>query len=207
MGVVTSLSNRPPHAVTLKIKVWRGWCGAAGVMLTTKFRDGQFSIDEKVFRPRPRILCKLDFEYIERYEKKTLRAIESAQSQGIIGHTEIRHIEMSDIESYIHNRYGSVGVVVTITGQSDNHLSIVLRQLRGEVILGKKHWEKLQIFILIAEMDDSRRTHLIIDGQYASGFLQPPDSAYLDMEPRFSGQLQEYGSALLISMMKEAVDD
>lgn len=204
---LASFSRLPPHAVTLQIKVWRGYCGSAGVKLTVNLRDGRFTIDEEVFSPAPMILCSLNFHWIETSERKTRTAIEEAQILLPLSHVASSPATVDDLESYFRERYGKAGAEVIVTGRSGNHLALVLRGLRGVVIREQKYWEKIQVFFLIVDLEGQRQTDLIVDGQFASGLLTPPDSAYLDMEPRFTGELREYGRALFVGIRKEIGDD
>jgi hypothetical protein len=104
------------------------------------------------------------------------------------------------ISASIENGYRSKGATVEFLEREDDIVEAIVRGLRGEVIRGGRDWERLQVSIVaLREQNNTIRLRATIDGRLASGVgAYPADSVFTtDMEPRFSGALNDYARKLI----------
>jgi hypothetical protein len=84
----------------------------------------------------------------------------------------------------------------------EGYLEYIVRGLKDEVIPGEGLWEKLQLSLII--VSNTEKTELtivlILDGQIASGILEPIDAAFTDMQPQYSEYLHNYASEFLTKL-------
>jgi hypothetical protein len=110
------------------------------------------------------------------------------------------------IVSIIEKSYTTKGATVEFLERGGSFVEAIIRGLRGEVILGGKDWERVQVSIFALQGEKGTiQLRTLVDGRIASGLgSYPPDSSFTtDMEPRYSGALTEYARRLLDRIQTE----
>ncbi len=100
------------------------------------------------------------------------------------------------ITKFVLEYFEERGGDIEFRNVEDGYIEVVVSGLKDEVI--RRHWERLRISLVFFTRTGGDKVRCIIDGQYASGFTQPTSaSAYLDMEPRYSQELNQYARHFL----------
>lgn len=93
--------------------------------------------------------------------------------------------------------YESLGGDVSTISDPPQLYEMRVSGLRGVVIQGSTAYaERLQIVLIVQPSADGVRTHLMVDGQWASGLGTPSRLDYRDMEPQYSAALSDHLVAL-----------
>jgi hypothetical protein len=106
--------------------------------------------------------------------------------------------KLKNISGFFKEYYESKGGKITFTNDKEDYKSFNVRNLKQEIIKDSNLWEKISVSVIFRKIEKNQlETILVLDGQYSSGFKPPKDYSYSDMEPRYSGYLQEYGQQLM----------
>jgi hypothetical protein len=198
-----SMSDVRPLGVTLKILADQGgWCGPGATETVLALDAAGVSRRSKVVRQGGRILCSLDFEWIQQQKSRILaeyQHMNSATAPPFSIESE-RRATAGMLKEWLHNRYANVGADVTVTGENDTWLSLLVTKMQGEIIRPARYWERLQLFVFVEHIETATRIRLIVDAKYGAGLNQPDEQGYTDMEPTYTSSLLTYGKQLLLQL-------
>jgi hypothetical protein len=108
-------------------------------------------------------------------------------------------VSSENIQKYLLKKYKEKGGDVSINSLGD-FISITVHGMKHEIIYDMNHWERLQIMLSLEKDDQNIMAILVLDGQYASGFLEPTEQGYKDMQPEFESYLNDYSKRLLLEI-------
>lgn len=106
-----------------------------------------------------------------------------------------QEVPIARIKTLVERYYTLKGGKITVVDQSsNNHRVIVVRNLRGVVIRGQPHWEKLYLYVFTWQTKEKCVCRILGEGFLASGLgSYPSDSRFVDsMEPKYYQQLSEH---------------
>lgn len=196
---LASVSNLPAMTTQLRVVIRDGgYCDASIVQKTARFDQAGVTLKPELLRGRNGIMCSLDFDAVVQYQEATKaagsaaeRALMSPVDPSLSGEWSIDRLHI-----LLAKKYEDRGAKVTLTAKTESWLSLVVRGLKREVIPTQAYWERLQVFIFLEKLANAARVRLVLDGKYGPGLSQPSELAYVDMEPTYTSQLNEYGKAL-----------
>ena len=200
---LVTFTSRPSTFANLHIVIRDGgYCDAAIVQKTAQLDPLGVIFKTKLVRPRIDILCSLNFEAIRRYEERTATAASDARRAVMDPTTSSSPTQLTtdSIRAALTQKYEKRDAKVTVTEQTTNWLSLVVRGLQREVISTQRFWERLQIFVFVEQLAGASRMRMILDGKYGPGLAPPSEFDYKDMEPIYTSLLNEYGKALALSL-------
>lgn len=105
-----------------------------------------------------------------------------------------------EIENYIQVYFSQKNASILLTTSEDNYLEFSITGLKGEILTDKNLWEKIQVCIHYYENNEKINIVIMFDGQYSAGIGPPSIESYLDMEPKFRYQLDNYTKAMLVKL-------
>jgi len=73
---------------------------------------------------------------------------------------------------------------------------------KGNVVRNRKYWERLQLSFMYLHSKSKAELRAVIDGRYASGLVEPPNDGFVDMEPRYSMELDKFTRSLLTEIKR-----
>lgn len=175
-------------ALELQIISRRGLCDLGHYLHRISVRDEHVAYDT-VDRKGPKIMCSLDFEYIDTQEKAAQAHVPKSAAA-----IRVSSDHINKVRRYLTQYYERRGAKVFLTTAKPSLLSLTVSQIKGEVIPTSRAWERLQI--VISPPSPGRPGLLVLDGRLGSGLAPPGEFGYRDMEPTYSSQLLNYGRAL-----------
>ena len=196
---VTFSSEKPTNTM-LKVQLRDGgYCDAAIIEKSIRLSEGEISMDVETIRGPIGILCSLDFDRIREYEQATDKAIKDIASKTLDNKSFKKNIKLTtdQIENYMENKFSVPGVKFITSEKTENWISLVVKNIRNEVIDNEKYWERLQLFIFVSREANFDQVRLVLDGKYAAGLRAPSSLGYTDMEPKYVTNLSEYGNKLI----------
>jgi hypothetical protein len=111
---------------------------------------------------------------------------------------------MKKVEGYVAGHFAKRGADFAVKTRTEGTLAIRVEGIKGEILRDKQYWEHIEFYFAQVPLDQAKSNLLlIIDAQYASGINRPDQASYLDVQPQYSGSLQEYGSIFLTSLTKQ----
>jgi hypothetical protein len=95
-----------------------------------------------------------------------------------------------------------ISIIKSERDVEDEYFEIVVDALKGSVT-NPPFWEKLRYSIpIFLTSDHVLKIRCILDGQFAPGVgkMTPPDTAFQDLEPQYSGQLQDMVNRFVLAL-------
>lgn len=104
-------------------------------------------------------------------------------------------INKAAVEFY-NKKYGSKVKIL----KNQSTIEILIEGIKGEISNDSNFWEKLKIQTYIFSTDWQVHLSIVIHGKCASGWNQPGDKDYKDIEDQFPGRLNEYADKLITDL-------
>lgn len=118
--------------------------------------------------------------------------------------TKNRVFYISKTVTFIKQWFESKGGKVDVLEEKEHNFSIIVNQLKSQIINSEKYWEQLEIKAIAYDLPNGEiKFHLLVDGRYASGLSNSPSSeAYRDIEPKYSKELDNF-----LKLMAKTTED
>jgi len=195
------MNNVYPSDLTMKIMVKTDYCNVSIQPIIISYTEGSIQFKKSEIIPPKHLTssCRLDLEGILNYENKISQQINNSTARVALPQQKTYLAnKLKNISSFFKKYYESKGGKITFTNDKEDYKSFNVRNLKQEIIKDSNLWEKISVSVIFRKIEKNQlETILVLDGQYSSGFKPPKDYSYSDMEPRYSGYLQEYGQQLM----------
>jgi hypothetical protein len=198
-----SMSELPPELVTLDIRSLQGdYCSNVEIATTITLTPDGLSKREKTVGPRAQYLCSIDIETVLRIESVTRAKHEAMRARAVpsVSTDSQKQTSARIFRRWLDSKYSARGANVVFTGVMDTWLSLVVTNVRGEVLTPAKYWERIQLFLFLEPLERITRIRLILDGKYGAGLNPPDERGYTDMEPDYTSSLLTYGKQLALQL-------